>query len=139
MLGEFLGSDVEGVEGIGAVGAVFEEVFLGLRGFLHGLVFSEAVAASFYASRLNGENEVVIVLAVEERHQPLLPGKTLVDEEIFLIVPHRVAEVNVVDLTPVAFELVNDDIAEVLVIHCIVRTESGRVIIVDDRLVLVCR
>ena len=27
---EFLAADVEGIEGIGAVGAVFEEVFLGL-------------------------------------------------------------------------------------------------------------
>ena len=43
---EFLGTDVEGIEGIGAVGAVFEEVFFGLGEFFAGLVFAEPVAAS---------------------------------------------------------------------------------------------
>ena len=43
MLGKFFASDVERVEGIGAVRPVFEEVFLGL-------VFSESVAAPLHAS-----------------------------------------------------------------------------------------
>ena len=38
MLWEFLAADIERVEGIGAVGTVFEKVFFGLRLLLHGLV-----------------------------------------------------------------------------------------------------
>lgn len=34
MLGEFLAADVESIEGIGAIGAVFEQVFFGLGEFL---------------------------------------------------------------------------------------------------------
>ena len=44
MLWELFAANVEGVEGIGAVGTVFEEVFFGLRLLLHGLVLAEAVA-----------------------------------------------------------------------------------------------
>lgn len=41
VLGEFLATDVESVEGIGAVCAVFEEVFFGLRKFLTAFVLAE--------------------------------------------------------------------------------------------------
>lgn len=41
---EFLRADVEGIESIGAVGAMFEEVFFGLGKFLAGLILAEAVA-----------------------------------------------------------------------------------------------
>ena len=41
---KFLRSDVEGIESIGAVGAVFEQVFFGLGEFFAGLIFAEAVA-----------------------------------------------------------------------------------------------
>ena len=68
MLGEFLAADVESVEGIGAVGAVFEEVFFGLRLLLHGLVLAEAVTSSLHSCGLDGEDEVVVVLAVEVRY-----------------------------------------------------------------------
>ena len=44
MLWELLAADIERIEGIGAVGTVFEEVFFGLRLLLHGLVLAEAVA-----------------------------------------------------------------------------------------------
>ena len=44
MLWKLFAADVERVEGIGAVGTVFEEVFLGLRLLLHGFVLAEAVA-----------------------------------------------------------------------------------------------
>ena len=44
MLWELLAADVEGVEGIGAVGTVFEKVFFGLRLLLHRLVLAESVA-----------------------------------------------------------------------------------------------
>lgn len=44
MLWELLVADVERVEGIGAVGTVFEKGFFGLRLLFLGLVLSEAVA-----------------------------------------------------------------------------------------------
>ena len=44
MLWELLAADIEDVEGIGAVGTVFEKVFFGLGLLLHRLVLAEAVA-----------------------------------------------------------------------------------------------
>ena len=37
-------ADVERIEGISAIGTVFEKVFFGFRLLLHGLVLAEAVA-----------------------------------------------------------------------------------------------
>ena len=135
MLWELLAADIERIEGIGAVGAVFEKVFFGLRLLLHRLVLAEAVASSLHSCGLDGEDEVIVVLAVEVRHKALLPGKTLVDEKVFLIMSHRVAEVHVNDLPSVALELMYYHPMEVLVVHCIVRAEGGGIIVVDDRLV----
>ena len=45
MLWELLAADVESIEGICAVGAVFERVFFGLRLLLHRLVLAEAVVS----------------------------------------------------------------------------------------------
>ena len=44
MLRELLAVDVERIEGIGAVGTVFEKGFFGLRLLFLGLVLAEAVA-----------------------------------------------------------------------------------------------
>ena len=52
----------------------------------------------------NGENKVVVILSVEERHKALLAGKTLVDEKVFLIVPHGIAEIDCLDSPAVAFK-----------------------------------
>ena len=60
-------------------------------------------------------------MSVEERHEALLSGKALVDEQVLLIMVHRISEVHVHDLPAVAFKLMDNDIAEVLVIHGIVR------------------
>ena len=79
MLWELLAADIEGVEGIGAVGAVLQEVFFGLGLLLHGFVFAEAVASALHAGGLNGKDEVIVVLAVEVRHETLLAGEALVD------------------------------------------------------------
>ena len=135
MLWKLLAADIEGIEGIGAVGAVFKEVFFGLWLLLHRLVLAEAVATTFYSCGLDGEDKVIVVLAVEVRHQSLLPGKALVDEKIFLIVSHRVAEVHVNDLPSVALELMYYHPMEVLVVHGIVRAEGSGIVVVDDRLV----
>lgn len=68
MLWKLFAAEIEGVEGIGAVGAVFEEVFFGLRLLFHGLVLAEAVASSLHSYGLDSEDEVIVVLAVEVRH-----------------------------------------------------------------------
>ena len=137
MLWELLAAYVEGVEGIGAIGAVFEKVFFGLRLLLQRLVLAEAVAPSLHSCGLDSEDQVIVVLAVEIRHQALLPGKALIDEKVFLIVAHRVAEVHVNDLPAVAFKLMDNHPVEVLVVHGIVRAESCGIVIVYDRLVRV--
>ena len=135
MLWELLAADIESVEGIGAVGTVFEKVFFGLRLLLHTFVLAEAVATSLHSCGLDGEDKVIVVLAVEVRHQSLLPGKTLIDEKVFLIVSHRVAEVHVNNLPSVALKLMGNYPMKILVVHGIVRAESGGIIVVDDRLV----
>ena len=108
MLWELLAADVEGVEGIGAIGTVFEEVFLRFGLLLHTFIFAEAISPTLHPGRLDGEDEVVVVLSVEVRHEALLPGEALVDEEILLVMPHRVAKVHVDDLPAVAFKLMDN-------------------------------
>ena len=56
MLGELLATDVESIEGIGAVGAVFEQVLLGLGEFFTAFVLAEAVATASDPSGLDSEN-----------------------------------------------------------------------------------
>ena len=56
VVGEFFAADVEGVEGVGAVGAVFEEVFFGFGELFTGFVFAEAVAASADSGSLDSED-----------------------------------------------------------------------------------
>lgn len=135
MLWEFFAADIEGVEGIGAVGTMFEKVFFGLRLLFHRLVLAEAVASSLHSCGLDGEDKVIVVLSVEVRHEALLPGKALIDEKVFLIMSHRVTEVHVNDLPSVALKLMDYHPVEVLVVHGIVRAEGSGIIIVDDRLV----
>jgi len=58
------------------------------------LDLAEAVAPSADSCQLDGKNKVRVTGAVEEWYEALLVRKALVDEEIFLIVAHRVAEIN---------------------------------------------
>ena len=66
MDGEFLATDIEGVESVGTVGAVFEEVFLGFGELLAWLVPTEAVATSAASCWLDGKDKVGVAGAVEE-------------------------------------------------------------------------
>ena len=100
---------------------------------LHGFVLAEAVATALHSGGLDGEDEVVVVLAVEVRHEALLAGETLVDEEIFLVVAHGVAEVHVLHRPPLALKLVDYNPVEVLVVDGIVGAEGGGIVVVDDR------
>ena len=135
MLWELFAADIKRVEGICAVGTVFEKVFFRFGLLLHGFVFAEAVASSLHSCTLDGEDKIVVVLAVEVRHEALLAREALVDEKVFFIMAHRVAEIHVNDLPTVPLELVDDDPVEVLVVHGIVGAEGGGVVVVDDRLV----
>ena len=136
-LWEFLCSYVQRIEGIGAVGAVFEEVFFCLGLFLAAFVFVEAIAVTGYAGCLDGKDEIIIVLAVEERHESLIALEGLVDEQVFLIMPHRISEIDVIDFPTTFFEFVDDDPAEVLGVDGIVGTEGCGVVVEDDALALV--
>ena len=136
MLRELLTADIEGIEGICAIGTMLQQVLFGLRLLLHRLVLMEAVAATLDASRLDGQDKVVIILAIEERHQALLTSKALVDEQVLLIMAHRVAQVHILYLPPVPLEFMDDHIAEVLVVHGIVRAEGCGVVVENHRLVL---
>ena len=120
MLGELLTTDVQGIKSIGAVGSMLEQVLFRLRLLLHRLVLAEAQSTPLYPSRLDCQYEIVVVLAVEEWHETLLAGEALVDEKVFLIVTHRVAQVHILYLPPVALELVDDYVTEILVVHGIV-------------------
>ena len=104
---KFFATDVECIEGICSVGAVFEQVFLGLGKFLAGLVFAEAVAATADARGLYGEYQVLVVRAVEERHQALLTCEALVDEQVLLVVSHRVSDVHGLAAPALPLELVD--------------------------------
>ena len=104
---ELFPADVEGVEGVGAVGAVFEEVFFGLGELFSGFVLAEAEATTGDTCGLYGEDKVVVVLTVEERHEALLPGKALVDEKILLVMPHGITEIDILDAPAVAFKFMD--------------------------------
>ena len=64
---------------------MFEQILFAFCKFLPTIVLVKAIAAAAYAGCLNGEDKVVVVLSVKERHKALLAGKTLVDEQIFLL------------------------------------------------------
>lgn len=121
-LWELLTPDVLGVKSIRHICTVFDEVFFRLGQFLPTFILAEAVAPTSNARSLYSQDEVVIVLSVEERHEPLLPGKAQVDEQILLVVPHRISQIHIVNCPSVAFKLMNDDTSEILVFHGIVRT-----------------
>lgn len=135
--GEFFAADVEGVESVGAVGAVFEQIFLALGELFSGFVLAEAVAVAGYPCGLDCQNKIIVILAVEEWHQTLPPGKGLVYEQIFLVVAHRVAEIDGLDRPPVPLKFVHHPPAHILFVDGIVGVERGGVVIVYDGLVAV--
>ena len=109
-------TDVEGVESVGVVGAVFEQVFFWFGELFAWLVLAEAVAPSAHSCRLDGKDKVGVVAAVEERHEALFASEALVDKQILLIVAHRVAEIDRFYLPAVAFKRVDDYPTEVLLV-----------------------
>lgn len=73
--GELLAADVEGIESIGAVGAVFEQVFFRFGEFLARLVLAEAVAPSAHSCRLDGKDKVGLLLRLKKDMRRCLPAK----------------------------------------------------------------
>ena len=63
---KFSQPDIEGVESVGAGGAVFEEGFLGFDELLAQLVLAEAVAPSAHSYRLDGKDKAGIVATTEK-------------------------------------------------------------------------
>jgi hypothetical protein len=62
-LGEFFTSDEQGIEGICAIGTVFEEIFFRLSQLLTSLVLVEVIEPTSSPSSLNSENQVIVILA----------------------------------------------------------------------------
>ena len=137
MLGEPFTADVKRIESVGAVGSMLEQVFFGFGLLLHRLVLMKAVSTPLYSCRLDGQDQVVIVLAVEERHEALLASEALIYQEIFFVVAHRVAKVHILYLPPVALEFVDYHVAEVLIVNGIVRAESCSVVVENHCFILV--
>ena len=132
-------ADVEGIESIGAVGAVFEQVFLGLRKLFAGLILAEAVAPAADPCRLNGENQVLVVGAVKEWHEALLTCEALVDEQVFFIVTHRVSKIDGFRLPAPALKFVDYPPTVILFVDGIVGTEGRSIVIIDHGLVAMLR
>lgn len=118
-----------------AIGAVLQQVLLSFRIFLCRLVLSETVSTTFHASRLHRKNKVIIVLAIEIRHEPLLTSKSLIDEQVLFIMSHGVAKIYILHTPAVSFKLMDDYPMKVLVVHGIVRAKSGSIIVIDDTMV----
>ena len=72
MLRKLLTPNIQRVKSIRAIGAVLQQILLRFWILLCRLVLSETVSSTFHTSRLHRKNKVIIVLAIEIRHQALL-------------------------------------------------------------------
>ena len=90
---------------------MFEQVFLRLRQLLPSLILVEPVAPTGDTSRLNRQDKVIIILTIKERHQALLPLESLINEQILLIMAHRIAQVHIIHLPSVALRLAESNAA----------------------------
>ena len=87
---------------------MFQQVLFSFCQLFTGFVLVKSIAPTANASRLNSEDKVIVILTVEERHEPLLPCESLVDEQVFLIMSHRISEIHVNDRPATAFKLMDD-------------------------------
>ena len=97
----------------------------------------EAVPTPLHPSRLDSEYQIIVILPVKKRHQALLTRKALIDEQVLLIMAHRITEIHVNDLPSVTFKLMDDNPTEILIVYGIVGTKRRGIIIEHHRLVLV--
>ena len=94
MVREFFTADIKSIESVGAVRAVFEQVFFRFCEFFAGFILAETVKSLADLCGLIGEDSFLVVRAIEERHKPLFPCETLIDEKIFLVMAHQATDVN---------------------------------------------
>ena len=63
----------------------------------------------------------------------------MIDQEVFLVVPHRVPEIDIDDRPTVPLEFVANHPVKVLVVDGIVGSESRGIVVIDDGLIFVIR
>lgn len=131
-LRELFAPDIEGIESVGTVGSVFQKILLRFSQFLAGLVLAETESASGDACGLDGKEEIVVVLAIEERHEVLQPFEGIVDKQVLFIMPHRLAEIHIDDTPTALLELRFDHPMEVLGVHSVVGTECRSIIVKNN-------
>ena len=137
MLREFLAADVQRIIGIRPIRTMLQQVLFRLSQLLPGLLLLEAIPSPADPSHLYGQNEVLIVLPVEERHEALFPSKRLVDEQVLLAVLHRIPEIHIHHVPSMPLELVADEPVEILVIDRVVCPQCRTVVVEYHSLVLV--
>lgn len=133
ILGVLFTPDAESVKSIRPVGAVLKTVFLSLPEFLAALVLATVVDPG----GLNRDEQVLVVLPVDHRHQLGLPGKHAVDKEMLDQMVHGGTDVDLGDKPSVRTESVDYDRPECLVIDRISPLLGGVVEIKDDTAVAV--
>ena len=135
MLRKLLTPNIQRIKSICAIGAMLQQVLLRFRILLCRLIFAKAISSTFHASRLNSKNQVIIILAIEVRHEPLFASKALVDEQVLFIMAHGVAKIYILHAPAMTFKLMHNYLVKVLVVHGIVRAKSSGIIVIDDTVV----
>ena len=113
-LRKFLRSYIQRIKSIRPISTMLQQILLRFRQLLSTLILAEPITSTSNPCSLYSKDKVVIILPVEERHQPLFPCKSLVDEQVLLIMSHGIAKIHIYYLPTTAFKLVDDDPTEVL-------------------------
>ena len=127
-LGELYTAYIEGVEGIAAVCATFQTVFLSLGELLTPLVFLAIIDSCC----LDADQQILIVLTVEEGHEGAATREAPVDEQMLLQMPHGATDIDRSDCPPQLLKLMDDDPLEVFFVDSIVGTKGCVVVVEDD-------
>ena len=135
MLRKLLTPNIQRIKSIRTIGAMLQQVLLRFRILLCRLVLSETISSTFHTSRLHRKNKVIIILSVEVRHEALLAWKPLVDEQVFLIMSHRITQIHIIHRPTIAFKLMHYHPMKVLVIHRIIWAKRRSIIIVNHTVV----
>ena len=124
---EFLYADEQGVERIGAVGAVLELVFFRFSQFLAPFILATVIDSC----GANRQEEVAVIILVDEHEVVRLTDEHTVDEQLLLDVRHLSADALVNDIPPVPLQDGNNRSMEVVVVQRIVIADERRVIVED--------
>ena len=92
-LREVLCANTDRVEGIGEVGAVLQPILISFHKLLTSLILAVVVAAS----RLNRDDEVIVVVLVDEDHVVGLAFEHAIDELLLHEVLPRLADIDLCD------------------------------------------